>query len=233
MEDVEFWNNALFINDTMIIGDLHLGYSNWQGPDFSTSEYDEIISDVKNLLQQKNPERVILIGDVFHNFNSPSEADKSALDKINKLVSKYGAKLEITPGNHDTYKFNEDIFFSGTVKSEIQLDNNGIVLHGHESPSEEADYYVIGHLHPTIDVEGVKHKCFLRGVNAYNDSTVYILPTFSNRPPGTPVLNGTFVDSPFISNGNAIDYYEVIVWDDEEKVALEFPNIKTLKEHSS
>lgn len=232
MDSVEFWKNSLFVKNTMLIGDLHLGYSNWQGPDFSTGEYTEVINDITELINEKEPDNVVLLGDVFHNFDRPSQEDKAALDDIHDAVRAHGATLQITPGNHDTYKFDEDIFFKGNVNEEISLPDNGVALHGHQKPTKDAKFYVIGHLHPTIDVEGVKHKCLLKGTNTYNGSTVYILPTFSNRPPGTPVLSGSFVDSPLIAEGTKLDEFTVTVWDDSEGTALEFPTIRELKDRT-
>lgn len=233
MPDITYDDRAVLIDETLVLADIHLGYTDWEGADFPTGEYEQILERLDNLLLKHMPTTVVLAGDIFHKFNQPPEDALGTFQRIVDLVDDYDADLVVTPGNHDTYKFESDMFFTGRSTEAYTADDGLVVFHGHEEPSETDALLVIGHLHPTVRIQSVKRPAYLYGKSVYGDSDVLILPPFSTMPPGTPVRAGDSpaIPSPVVEDGDPLGEYEVIVWDEDGQEALEFPALKQLDKY--
>ena len=239
MQDkIVFDNRAVYIPsiDTLVLSDIHLGFTDWEGADFPTGEYDAILERLDNLLLKHAPETVAIAGDVFHRFNRPPEDALATLQRITSLIDDYDSNLVVTPGNHDTYKFESDMFFDGTSTEIYDTGDGIVVLHGHELPDSflpDAELYIIGHLHPTVTIQSKKRPAYLYGEDVFNDSDVLVLPSFSEVPPGTPFRAGDnpSVNAPLIKQGSSLDSYNVIVWDEDGGESLDFPTLKELDTH--
>ena len=96
-----------------------------------------------------------------------------------------------------------------------------VVAHGHVRPAVDADWYVVGHDHPTLSVEGLRRPCYLHG-NGADDAGVLMLPAFSRLPAGVSVNTMTAADfrSPLVE---AADPLRPVVRDGAADRTHEFP----------
>jgi len=96
-----------------------------------------------------------------------------------------------------------------------------VVAHGHVRPAVDADWYVVGHDHPTLDVEGLRRPCYLHGRGA-DDAGLLMLPAFSRLPTGVAVndMTGADFQSPLV---DAADPLRPVVRDGAADRTHEFP----------
>lgn len=101
-----------------------------------------------------------------------------------------------------------------------------IVRHGHERPPEEetrtAGTYLIGHDHPTVEIEGRRRPCYLAVPSGPGDTPTIQLPAFNRLPAGVTIdgMVGSDFQTPFVRNA---DDCRPIVWDDDASRVLTFP----------
>lgn len=229
--DITYDERAILLGDTLVLSDLHLGKTSTRKFDFPTPEYDDIRDRFSALLDRFEPEIVVLAGDVFNSFDQPPDEAVQTLADLQSKVESVDGELIITPGNHDTYKFDIQHHFTGRVKNEYAV-GNVCILHGHNPPVESAELYVIGHLHPALEHAGTRWPCFLYADDAYNGASVLILPQFTKTTNGTPINNISSplrLDLPLIDNGDKrIEEFHPLVFDDELDDVRVFPEFRHL-----
>jgi len=96
-----------------------------------------------------------------------------------------------------------------------------VVAHGHVRPAVDADWYVVGHDHPTLSVEGQRRPCYLHGRGA-DEAGLLMLPAFSRLPTGVAVndMTGADFQSPLV---DAADPLRPVVRDGAADRTHEFP----------
>ena len=104
-----------------------------------------------------------------------------------------------------------------------------VVAHGHVRPAVDADWYVVGHDHPTLSVEGLRRPCYLHGRGADN-AGLLMLPAFSRLPAGVAVNEMTGADfrSPLV---DAADPLRPVVRDGAADRTYEFPPLVECQRH--
>jgi len=134
------------------------------------------------------------------------------------------AELVVVRGNHDT-----TLDALADPVPETRLRDGTVVHHGHEPPEADASRFVVGHDHPAIEIEGVRHPCFLWGNGSYREADVLVLPAFTELAAGTPVngMRGRDADSPLLAD---IGSFRPIVRD-ETGETLVFPPLDSLRDH--
>ena len=93
--DAEIINNALKIEDTLIISDLHFGYEtslNNQGLMIPQYQFDRVLSSLENIQKKANAKNIILNGDIKHNFGSISKQEWKEVQQIIKTRSSTQAR---------------------------------------------------------------------------------------------------------------------------------------------
>ncbi len=204
-------------HDVLVVGDAHLGYEESlakQGVLIPKFQFKEIKERMEEIIELTNPSKVIIVGDLKHEFGTISEEEwRDTLEFIDMLQEK--GELVLIKGNHDTIlkpiaeKRNVDI-------RETYRLGKYYFCHGHEIPEdlelEKSEVIVIGHEHPALGLkDGARvetYKCFLKG--RYRDSQVIVLPSLSSLPEGTDVTKEE-VQSPFLKN---ISQFEAFVVED-------------------
>lgn len=193
---IEYIGKCLLLdsNKTLVVGDLHFGYgesmrkSGIMLPDKifeeSISEMDEIFNRVGKV------ERVVLLGDLKHEFGRVLDAEWREIKNFIDYLSGKCEKVVIVKGNHDqitkviTEKKGVDIvdyYISGGVA----------FVHGDRDFPEIYDkgikHWIMGHGHPAVRIsDGVKeekYKCFL--VGKYKNKEIVIVPSFFSVNEGT------------------------------------------------
>ncbi len=139
---------------TAIVADLHLGYSWAQrrrgelGPLIDGTAVERLRWALEDLL----PERVVLLGDVYH-APRPSPEERRMVEEALSMIR---CELVLVRGNHDR-KMERD-FHKGVV---AEWRASGVVaVHGDTIP-QTSSHLIVGHFHPTVkirDAAGVSRR---------------------------------------------------------------------------
>ena len=187
---------CICIDDTLIISDTHLGLEEQRerlGISIPISVTNTIIEYIVKPIKRLNCKKVILLGDVKHEFGKPSSEEWFSVRKLIKSIREAGAEPEVVRGNHDNYIIN--ILRSMDVKLHdpyLSFDRY-FLMHGHldlEDKFGDAEYILLGHEHPAITIRddvNAKHrfKAFL--VGKIDNRMVIVLPSASPLAYGNPV----------------------------------------------
>ena len=216
--------------DALLVADLHLGYEealSEQGIYVPPVQLKTIKRLLGLMLDQTKTSRLIILGDVKHEFGSALRQEwREVLDLFSWLKDR-GVRVEVVRGNHDNF------LIPILKRLEVPLHDPALVeegyafIHGHKPPSPEVlsegvKTLIIGHEHPAIlfrDELGIKmkFKCFLKG--NFEGRDVIVLPALSPLMPGTEVnlTEPARLLSPILRASN-IDLYRVYVVDIEAGV---------------
>ncbi|WP_297884719.1 metallophosphoesterase [uncultured Halorubrum sp.] len=204
--------------DALVVADLHVGRGEASAVSLPLGERADLVDRLAALLDRFDPATVVAAGDVVHTFDRVSGRSRETLDALRDACEDRGAAFELVAGNHDTALPNR---WDGPVREEIVLGEGGdreadavdatdatrtVVCHGHEAPSATADRYVIGHVHPTIEIEGDRRPCFLRGPGTYRGADLLVLPSFTRLAPGVAVneMRTDAFDSPLVTDADRL-----------------------------
>lgn len=158
---MRFVNDAIVFGSKVVIADVHLGLLKY---------YDKFLIE-KALKLAERFKTLIVAGDLKH-------LGKRGLFK--EFIERVGSicELILIKGNHDA-KMNIEKF--------IRFGKYAI-FHGHANPPEDAlsaKYWIVGHSHPSMYLDGVKERCFLIG--EHRDKKIVVLPAFNDICASTPV----------------------------------------------
>ncbi len=194
-EGIRITDLCLKIGGTLVVGDVHIGYEealNKQGFMVPRVQFPQMMERMKNILEKEKPQRIILIGDLKHEFGTISNQEWRETLKFLDLLTKYTSDIILIRGNHDT------ILEPITRKRRITLvdaytKGDVLFVHGDAKPDnipETIKTIVIGHEHPAVTLDdGMRRetfKCFLKG--EYKGRTLIVLPSFFLATHGTDVL---------------------------------------------
>ena len=181
---------------SLVISDLHIGFEHKFSSNKTTpgknSSVNEIISNVKEIISNENPDSLILLGDV-----------KSSIKNITKLewndVPYFFEELKnlldiiLIPGNHDA---NIDRLIPDYVtvsSSKGMIIDDVLLTHGHTMPSKNysnVNNIIMGHVHPVyfdknsllngeriwISIKTTKSQIFPSSTGEIN---ITIIPSFN------------------------------------------------------
>ncbi|MEM2856688.1 MAG: metallophosphoesterase [Candidatus Nitrosocaldaceae archaeon] len=229
---------CICIDDILIVSDTHLGLEEQRerlGISIPVSLTDTIIKQIiepANLLKCK---RVILLGDVKHEFGRPNEEEWFSVKKLINSLREIGAEPEVVRGNHDNYIIS--ILKSMSVKLHdpyLSIDELFFV-HGHidlEDKFGNAKYIFMGHEHPAVSIKddlNIKHrfKSFL--VGEIRGRIIIILPAVSPLAYGNPVneIDKSELLSPFLRKYGVDEFTPYLI--EVGETVKEFPKIKYLQ----
>ena len=96
-------SKALLLPQTneLLICDIHLGkaeYFQQNGIPLTNNSDEQNLLSIKNIVKNNNPNKLIILGDLFHSKYSISESLKS---KVENLSESLNIKIELIVGNHD------------------------------------------------------------------------------------------------------------------------------------
>ena len=211
--------------NTLVFGDLHLGYEevlNIQGFLIPRFQYKEILSYLKKIFSEICPKKVIINGDLKHEFGRISQQEwKEVFGFLDFLKSIKGIeKIILIKGNHDT------ILTPLTKRRKLEINDyfyfperKIYICHGHKIPIDEsfkkAKILIISHDHPSLGLkEGLrveKIKCFLKG--RWNKKILIQIPSLNFVSEGTDITQEMML-SPFMKRG--IENFEVYCVEDDD-----------------
>lgn len=225
---------GIFISElkALVISDIHLGYEQSlrnAGNFLPNLQIEELKKRLESMILKFKPQKIIICGDVKHNFSKNTIQELVELKNFFTFFEKLGLKLILIEGNHD--KFLKTITSKhGFQVYEFYEEGKYVFVHGDKDfPLEKGKTLIMGHEHPAISLKdeiGVNHtfKCFLEIESNY--SKIIVLPAFSTLFPGSDVMRQNHFMSPILRKleGNKI-IPRVI--DEIEKVRV-FPELNKL-----
>ncbi|MFB6309370.1 MAG: metallophosphoesterase [Haloarculaceae archaeon] len=223
--DATFDDRAALLGETLVIADLHVGRGPSSNLELPVGDGSDMLERVRTLLDRHEPAELVVAGDLLHSFETIPRTVRQTVDGIAAAAREAGARVVVTPGNHDTMLGS---VWSGPTADEHRVDET-VVLHGHRPPDTDADRYVLGHDHPTIEIEGQRRPCYLYGEGVYDGADVLLLPHFNRLIPGV-VVNEMRADdfmSPLVRD---VDSFRPIVPHREDEDTLTFPPLGEFRE---
>ena len=220
----------------LVVGDLHLGYEealNKSGVLVGRQMFDEMISDLNNVFGEVGRvNKVVLLGDVKHDFGGISRQEWKDVNAILDYFSSMCKKVIVIKGNHD------NILFPILKKRKIKLLGCYIwkgfaFVHGDEDYpeiwSKDVETIIVGHGHPAVrlvdSVKSEKYKCFL--VGKFKWKKIIVLPSFIDFYVGSDPREGEMVVA-WDVNWSNFDI-KIVPEGGSELDALNFGKLKKLK----
>lgn len=238
LPNIQIVDLALYCDKTLIIADVHIGYEealNKQGVLVPRLQFEEIVKRVESIfktLENKKIERIVVNGDLKHEFGTISEQEWRNTLKFIDVLTKHCNELILIKGNHDNIlgpiakKRNVTIQDFYVTKSKKIL-----VVHGNKIPDKEilkdVSTIIIGHEHPAVSLkDGARveqFKCFLKG--KYKGKKLIVQPSFNTIVEGTDILRDDIL-SPFLQQN--LDEFDVFVVEDK---VYEFGRVRGLRKN--
>ena len=193
MPGVTITNDRCLILDegpTAVIGDLHLGYESAlenEGMFIPRINTNSVRDSLNRIIDDYEPSRVVLLGDIKHDFSRSSYQAKEDVRSIVRLI-KEAAEIVVVKGNHDN--FIQTIVTGLDVDTVDYTDIMGFRLeHGHVDSGVRP--VIIGHEHPSIRIPGelsgsVNLQCYVWAKN----EGVLVIPPFSPFASGNDLNPG-------------------------------------------
>jgi putative SbcD/Mre11-related phosphoesterase len=216
--ELTYEDRALLLGDTLVLADCHVGRGTGGELEFPVGSGTDMVERFRDLVERHGPGEVVLAGDLLHSFQTVPRTVETTVAGLRAACSEADARLVVTPGNHDTML---DSVWDGPTEREYRVGET-LILHGHEAPEGEADRYVVGHDHPTIEIEGQRRPCYLVGEGQYRGSDVVMLPSFNRLNAGVRVntMSAGDFQSPLVTDA---DQLAPVVWDERARETREFP----------
>jgi hypothetical protein len=225
-DGLEFRDRAVYLRgaSTLVLADVHLGKDAGSNVEMRLGEHEDVTGRFAALVERFDPEEVVLAGDLLHSFSTLPRGVMETLDGLRTTAREAGARLVVTPGNHDTMLGD---LWNGPTEREHRV-GDWLVTHGHEAPEAAAERYLVGHDHPAIEIEGRRRPCYLYGEGLYRGADVLMLPAFTRLAAGTPV-NGLRDGDLMSPLARRVGSFRPIVWDEAAGEALAFPPLSEFR----
>ena len=173
---------------TVVLGDLHLGYERaleQEGMYLPRINTESIRESLNDIISKYEPRRIVLLGDIKHDFRRAGFEEKREVRKIFTLLSE-AAQVVAVKGNHDNYLQNIVSDLGFIVVDYIDIMGYRLE-HGHVDSGKRP--VIIGHEHPSVRIPGavgggLKIQCF---VHAERDGVI-VLPPFSPFSSGNDLV---------------------------------------------
>jgi len=207
-------DRCLILDDgpTAVVGDLHLGYESAlesEGMFIPRINTESVRDSLNRILDRYEPEKIVLLGDIKHDFRRSSYGAREEVRSIMKLVSD-AAETTVVKGNHDNYL--QNILADVGLNVLEYADIGGFRLeHGHIDSGVRP--VIIGHEHPSVRIPGelngsVKLQCYV----VARSEGVIVIPPFSPFASGNDLNPGpNIVMAPALKacNIEEVDIYGV------------------------
>ena len=239
-KNIEAVDLAVFLKKqrTLVFGDLHLGYEgnlNKKGIFIPRFAMQDLQSRLELILKKTRPEKIIINGDVKHEFGRISDDEWRWTLRILDLLKKVSQRLVIIKGNHDLVIGPIAEKRNVEMMNHIILDDT-LILHGDVFDKKffkdhpKIKTVIIGHEHPAISLSdngrSEKFKCFLVGTIkiGVRKMCLIVTPSVQQFTDGTDIVREERL-SPFLQ-GNLNNFNCYVVGKNE---ILRFGKLKNLK----
>lgn len=205
---------ALWLNKEkiLILNDLHLGYEEAllrKGIFVPKFQMEEVLCQLRKIFQKIHPTRIVINGDVKHEFGSILKQEWHDVLHFLDILSKECSEVIIIQGNHDPIIKPLAARKKIVVAKEYRV-GDVIIVHGDALVKTDARVIIIGHEHPAITLRDhgkyEKYKCFLKG--KWKRKELVVVPSFNPLLEGTDILKEKLL-SPFLENIQQFEVYVV------------------------
>jgi len=211
---------------TLIVSDIHLGYEEHlgkQGVLVPRTQFKQIIKRLDWVISHVAVERVVLNGDVKHEFGTISKQEWREVLRLIEYFEKQSIEIIVVKGNHDTIL--GPITRKKQLKEVKELRHKDILMvHGDYVPERLAPIILMGHEHPAITLrekaKQEKFKCFIKG--KFKKSILIVQPSLNPLTEGTDVTKEQVL-SPLLSD---LSNFEVFIVNDKTHEVLPFGKVK-------
>jgi len=225
---------AFLIEDTLILGDLHLGYEealNAEGIMVPRFQYQKILSRLEAIIEKTNCSRVIINGDLKHEFGRITRQEWKEISNFIGFLKDNFQEVVLIKGNHDNFTR----FIAERTDLEV-YDRFSIgkylILHGDKVPDDLEDIgeetLIMGHEHPCVGLKSgerlEKIKCFLKG--RFKGKNLVVMPSFNFVTEGSDILHEKAL-SPFLRD-RTVDVNDFEVFGVENFEVLYFGRIRDI-----
>ncbi len=179
-------SRALFLRETkeLLICDIHLGkaeYFQQNGIPLTNNSDKNNFARIKKLVKKYSPEKLIILGDLFH---SKYSIDKTLQKKVEDLPELLETNVELVLGNHDVGCDIKNIkIFDIRKTKNITFSHEPVNLENNRTLN------ICGHYHPKIYLKNNGDKlsfcCFAMDIN----KNILYLPAFGDLTGGYPCKN--------------------------------------------
>lgn len=215
---IEIMNLCLYLKKekALVMADIHMGFEealNKQGILVPRTQYVETINRLKKLLKGFEIKKIIVNGDLKHEFGKISETEWRHTLRLLDFLFEHCKKIILLKGNHDT------ILGPIAEKRGLEVKRNYVmgktmILHGDKIPKGEKfdsmKRLIIAHEHPAISIHKdgrlEKFKCFLKG--KWKKKELIVMPSFNMVTEGTDVVKEKLL-SPFLKQ--SLDDFQVFI----------------------
>ena len=232
---------AIYISalNAIVIADLQLGYEGImaeKGIFIPKVQFKHELQTLKEIIKAKKAERIIINGDIKHEFSETSYHEFKEVGDLLSFLNKEFKDITLIKGNHDNFIVYATKRHGVRLCKELEL-GEFYFFHGHQNPRDfakiEADYLILAHEHPAIalfDEVGTREKigCFLYG--KVKEKKILVLPAFSTLAQGSEVnvLPKGELLSPFLKEFVEVENLKVIGIS-QETGCLKFPELGKLR----
>ncbi|MBS1266870.1 MAG: hypothetical protein MAG795_00839 [Candidatus Woesearchaeota archaeon] len=200
---------------TLVLADIHIGYEealNQQGILMPRFQLKDLIKHLKKILKKTNPKKIIINGDLKHEFGKISKQEWNDALLVIDLLKKCTQDVILIKGNHDTILGPIADKKNIKIVDKIILDNI-LITHGDkifQKHISKIKTIIIAHQHPAIKLNAQTrselYKCFL--VGKYKNKNLIVLPSTNLLSTGTDVIKSKSI-SPYIYNIEKFKAYVV------------------------
>ena len=176
-------SRALFIPEKkeLLICDIHLGkaeYFQQNGIPLTNNSDENNFARIKKIVKKYSPEKLIILGDLFH---SRYSIDKTLQKKVEDLPKLLKTNIELILGNHDV-----GCDIKNLKIFNIRKTKNLSYSHEPVNSEDNKTLNICGHYHPKIYLKNngdrLSFRCFAMDIKK---NTLY-LPSFGDLTGGYP-----------------------------------------------
>jgi DNA ligase-associated metallophosphoesterase len=136
----------------LMLADLHLGKVNHfrkSGIPVPVKAGDKSLEDLIDLIHLTRPQRVLLLGDLFHSHYNP------AWEVFGEIVSHFRAvTFELIIGNHDIMSARQYERKKILIYDQLDVGPFSLTHHPVEGGGVHGRYNLAGHIHPGVNLRG-------------------------------------------------------------------------------
>lgn len=220
LNNITLLDLAIVIDRTLVICDAHIGIEEAMAkhgiliPRFHFKDIIRRMNKIFSKARIKRFERIIINGDLKHEFGSISDEEWRNTIRFIDFLSEHTDEIILIRGNHDKIirpiAEKRDLI----IVDEYRI-NNILICHGDKVPKgmSEIKTIIIGHEHPAITIretaKAEKFKCYIIG--KYKRKNLIVQPSLNLLSEGTDVSMEKLL-SPFLDQ-DLSDFDVIVVGD--------------------
>jgi len=221
---VEIVGLGLFFKKEKVlaVSDFHIGYEEYMNkmgvlvPRFG---FKELIQELEKMLKITGKlDKIIINGDLKHEFGTISDQEWRETLKVLDLLARHCNEVILIKGNHDTILGPIVSKRSVKVVDHFAFGDN-YFIHGDKIPQDKdfdnARNVFIGHEHPSVALrDGARvetFKCFLKG--KWNKKNLFVFPSMNMVTEGNDILREGPL-TPFLKGQNLKKFRAFLIGDE-------------------